>query len=134
MSAWGQDIFENDSAYGELALLLEHIVSNIRQGFTQDAEEWIYGEGDAGEAQIMANIDILYTLCRHYATCPDVELSEVEMWQRQYLATFDRITEQRGTASSDHTPERRRYIKAAFDRLYDLIEDFEDSLQEGDDD
>jgi len=130
MGEWGRDIFERDEDFGELGLLLEHIVQNIREGFTLNNEDALYGEADRGESQIVANVDILYTLCSHYETCPDIQLSEVEKWERDYLATFDRIFAKRRVDSPDYPAERRRYIKAAFNRLCDLVEEFDDTIQD----
>ncbi len=88
MSSIGPRNFDSDTAYDVLYTLFEGIINEIRQTFTLDSEESLYG--DRGE-EVMANIDIILTLCNHYEAHPTLtELDEITKWKNDYLNTFDR--------------------------------------------
>ena len=117
MGTWGYGNFERDDSYDALGLLLEHIVTEIRNGFTFDSEETLFN--DLGDAWIVAHIDILCTLCKHYQTYPELELSELRQWREQYLEVFDRMSNKRG--ASEYFVQRRKVVSNTFDELEKIV-------------
>ncbi len=123
MGIWGEGNFDSDQAYNTLGHLFQHIVSQIRVCFTFDSQESLYD--DLGERQIMANIDILCTLCEHYETVLDLKLEEATKWKKDYLDTFDRtIDEYR--PKPGFKEGRREVIAATFDRLSNNLVKFDE--------
>lgn len=119
MAITGPGNFDSDAAHDVLAFLLEDIVKTIRETFTYDTENSLYG--DVGEAFIMANIDLILTLCNHYKQHPTLwQLDEVREWKTNYLKTFDK-TIHLYNPSSGYVEKRRKVIAETFDKLYDLV-------------
>jgi len=125
MGTWGYKNFECDEAYDELGYLLQHIVSNIHEGFQKDKTDSMYG--DQGDSKIIANIDILCTLCEHYSTGPEIDLSKAEEWRHDYLATYDSVfVPYAQSKSPEYVKKRRKEIVETFDRLYKILENLLD--------
>ncbi|MAU10497.1 MAG: hypothetical protein CL607_11790 [Anaerolineaceae bacterium] len=122
MGAWGYDNFECDSAYDALALLLDHLIDKIKTSFKHDTDKLLDGEG---EGQIIANIDILLTLCTHYEAYPDLMAIQVQEWKKDYLAAFDYDMNERNATESDYAVNRRAVIAGTFDKLYTLAQEYE---------
>jgi hypothetical protein len=121
MSSDGPGNFDSDTAYDTLGFLLDNIADEIRQTFKLDSEKSLYG--DLGEGRIMANIDIVLTLCDHYKAHPSLDdPDEIIKWKQDYLNTFDRTIEYY-RPSPGFTEKRRKVIGETFDKLYQLVKE-----------
>jgi hypothetical protein len=118
MAIDGPGNFDSDGAYDTLITLLDELVKTIRTTFTLDSETSLYD--DVGEYAIMANIDIILTLCEHYDAVPFMQEKEVLKWKEDYLDTFDR-TRHEYNWSTDLVEKRRVVIIETFDRLHQFL-------------
>jgi len=121
MGTWGYGNFDSDAALDMLAVWRRKILDTIRESFTLSSEDVPYsGHGDS---RIIANIDILTTLCEHYGTCPTLELEEILEWKQKYVGVYKRFIQNitRREDVEDLT-KRLEVIEATFDRFYEVIE------------
>lgn len=127
MGVWGNNNFDSDSAMNLLCKWINLIISEIRETYLYEKEGIYSGRGDD---QIVVNVDILGTLYDHYRLYPDLELSEVEKWKREYLETFDAVSSSYTKSESidENTIQRRQIVEATFDRLLKVLADI---IQEG---
>ena len=101
-----------------MSLVIKHCIEKIRKCFdehNQGADLIRYGH-----AEILANVDIVYTLCRHYYTFPDLEVDEVESWQKKYLEAYDAllpIQEMTSEKQKQHILTHRAIVVATFYHL-----------------
>lgn len=121
MGEWGYENFESDEALNTLAALLKDRVEIIRRTFTYQSNETLYET--QGDSNIIANVDILSTLCETYNVWPDLEPSEISKWKADYLSEYDRLYD-----AYDKSPEdieflanRRKVVEATFERFYLII-------------
>lgn len=123
MGTWGSGIFEDDSALDQLSLVIRYCIEEIRKCFDQDHEpDELIRDGNGG---ILANVDIICTLCRHYHTFPDLEISEVESWQEKYLQAYDQVLSsdlETTDRSKRHIATHRAIIVATFYQLLRIID------------
>ena len=120
MGTWGDGNFESDVALDMLAVWRRKIIDTIREAFTLPSEDRPYdGQGDS---HIVANVDILATLCEHYSECPNLGLEEISEWKQNYLHTYAVFT-QRFTRIEDRDSFKKRLeiVEATFDRLYQVV-------------
>lgn len=127
MGAWGNGNFEKDVAYDYLGILLTHIVLQIREAIDRFKNELevVDFSGD-GNGQIVAHIDIMTTLSKHYETYPEIRVTEVEDWKTIALKAFDSDMRQRGSPDSKYAKHRRPVIVETFDKLIELVSEFEE--------
>jgi hypothetical protein len=131
MGIWGPGNFEADDALNMLSLWIRKMIDEIRKTYTSESVDRFY-DGD-GDSHIIANIDIIVTLCRHYHTYPDLDLEEVETWKQQYLQTYDRIM---GNLRSSHDEDiefrriRRENIVKTFDDLRSIVFELHNNTEE----
>lgn len=122
MSTWDIDNFDSDSALNCLDELIQQRINQIRHTFTLDSQNSLYG--DYGEGRIVANIDILITLCSHYEHLPSLKSKEIADWKENYLQTYDK-TIQHYRMDWEYIPKRRAVIEATFDNFEKLVKSFE---------
>lgn len=89
MGSWGENNFENDDALNMLGTLFQRIIKDIRGCFDNylEPDELI----SHGEANIVANIEIIVILSRNCKTYPDLETDEIEKWFKVYLTAYDKF-------------------------------------------
>lgn len=123
MGSWGYGNFDSDGALNMLAMWMNKIIGNIRETFALDSEDSLYERH--GENHIVANVDILTTLCEHYNTFPDLELEEISKWKQDYLNTYDHLS-RHVTRLDDKVDlkQRREIIADTFDRFYRFANQF----------
>lgn len=119
MGIWGHNNFESDLALDVLGSLIQRIIYEIEETFTNESSDSVYGSG--GEDIIMANLDILGTLLEHYHIHPDIKKEKIIDWKQNFLGTYDRITENPEGDDIEFVNERRKIIEATFDRLIDIM-------------
>jgi hypothetical protein len=121
MGDWGPGNFESDSALDMLAFWIKVLVNKIEETFEKDLPGTVYsGSGDSG---IVANIDIILTLCKTYDMYPQIEPEQLARWKQEYIATYDNFI---GYATgkfplSEFASQRRAIIVNTFDQLYELV-------------
>ena len=125
MSVWGTGNFERDDALNTLDFLINDIVQEIKETFTFDTSDSLYD--DLGEGTIVANIDIVCTLCKHYGAYVPLEANVVEKWKDDFLDAFDRTVETYNP-NGDYYPLRRKIIADTFDVLIDIVREQDKSI------
>ncbi len=125
MGTWGYGNFESDGALDILGMWRIKIIDQIRDGFNYEDKRSIHRHG---EAQIVANVDILRTLCEKYKSCGDLEVNEVSKWKREYLDAFDYVTGNfKDPDDIEFAKKRREVIEETFDMLYKILKEVIDS-------
>jgi hypothetical protein len=118
MGVWGYGNMESDYAMDTLGRWLNSMIDEIRNTFKLDNQDSLYER--KGDARIMANIDIIVSLCQNYGTYPDLEVNEVGEWEKNYLATFDRIYGE-ATNTDEFVMMRRRTVVETFTNLRNRV-------------
>lgn len=118
MGAWGEGNFDNDAA-GDF---LDHIILQLKENIVTSLSIEDIGSFDLdehGDAQVMASIDILVTLCTKYKTSTPVEARIIEQWKLKYLKIYDEVIDLYG-AKEPYKQKRRAVIENTFDQLLGL--------------
>ncbi len=118
MAIWGPGNFERDDSLNVLEGVFEEIIEDIQRCFTFESERTLYE--DFGEATIVAQIDILCTLLKHYQYVPDFGTEKIAKWKQDYLDTFDRTINQY-SSSPDYIKSRRQVVENTFDEFHDIV-------------
>ena len=124
MGTWGSGIFEDDAALDQLALVIKYCIAKIRTCFDEHKEPDTLIR--RGHAEVLANVDIICTLCRQYGTFPNLEVSEVETWQKKYLEAYDTllpVSEDTIERDKRHISIHRAIIVATFYQLLRLVDE-----------
>lgn len=124
MGAWGYENFEHDDAYDILGLWLTAIVNQIEESFNGQTKETLLHR--KGNGYIIANVDIILSLCEKYNTYPEVSLQLVEEWKTKCIESFDHDMKSRDSQNSDYAKNRRPIIIAIFDKLIDTLKEAEE--------
>jgi hypothetical protein len=119
MSVWGYENFDSDYALDMLGVWIQKIVDVIRETFTHESHDTVYGRH--GDSHIVANVDIIVTLCQHYKIYPDLELDEVIKWKQDYLKTYDTVISYTDADSIAFAKKRREVIVKTFDLLHSIV-------------
>jgi hypothetical protein len=121
MGTWGYGNFESDGALDILGMWIIKIIGQIRDGFNYGDKQSIHRHG---EAQIVANVDILKTLCEKYKSYGDLEMDEVSKWKREYLDAFDYVTGNfKDPDDIEFAKKRREVIEETFDMFYNTLKE-----------
>jgi hypothetical protein len=125
----GYETFASDRAHDMLAVWINKIIDHIRDTFTLDSEDRPYD--GYGDAHIVANVDILITLCEHYNFFPDLESKEISKWKRDYLNTYDRFMSRfTRPIDIDELTQRRAVIATTFDRFQKIVNELHEEESE----
>lgn len=122
MGAWGVGNFETDQALDELNITISFLIERIRVTFTLATEIELYS--GKGESSIVANIELVVHLCRHYNTFPDLELEEPVTWRDNYMNAYDNVFERRAKLENidqEYIRMRREVVENTFSLLIELI-------------
>lgn len=120
---WGAKNFERDDALNVLDWWYMMIIEDIKKTFKRENQGTLYE--DYGESRIIANIDILLTLMKHYGVLPNLTPEEVIHWKENYLQTFDRTINKYDPVEG-YVEERKQVIAETFDSLHALIKELLD--------
>jgi len=130
MGVWGHGNFDSDDTLNVLSGWINQVIQRIREVYSYEKKDLYTGRG---EADIVANVDILGTLYDKYRIYPDLELAEVADWKREYLDTFDFVSANYNQSEAiEGAKLRRPIIEATFDRLYGILTEIiqEDKFEE----
>jgi uncharacterized protein YukE len=125
MGIWGVGNFESDNAKDVLARWIQRIIDEIQATFLIEDELELYQIGDG---QIVANVDILETLHKHYQKYPDLAIETVQDWKDRYLKLLDKLSNEWSGDESDDKffTERKRIIQETFERLERTLQEIID--------
>lgn len=118
MGAWGEGNFDNDAAGDFLDQIILQLKEKIVKSLSIGAVSSFDLDED-GDAQVMASMDILVTLCTNYKKSPPVEVSAIEQWKLKYLNIYDEVIDLYG-AKEPYKHNRRKVIEDTFDQLIAL--------------
>ena len=129
MAVDGPGNFDSDRAHDYLTVLLMRMIRELVVYFSSDRlTEFPFREFPVGEGvfDVMACIDILVTLSKHYDQFIPVHCSIAQKWAKIYLENYDELNRNNLYESNIiRARERRAVIEKTFAEFEELCDDDE---------
>jgi len=117
MSVTGPGIFQSDSAYDYLYVLIHNLKDELVSFFSPRMESgFISDDIDDFDGNIMPCMDILITLSKHYEVTVAINRSDMQHWKKMAVELFDTVADE-FYASEEFIKERRSIIENTFNQL-----------------